>query len=148
MHYKNFLLIFFLIYVINVSFAENFVSIKSTTNLRAGPGKQYPINWTLILRNMPVKILEKDKVYSKVELHDGTTGWIWNATISNKQNLIVIKDAFIFDKKKKNIAFAKKYVVLEKLKCNEVISDIKACKIKFQNIKGYIEEKNIWGIKK
>ena len=83
MHYKNIIfIIIFLLSLYKSSIADLFVSIKSTTNLRAGPGKNYPINWTLTLQNLPVKILEKGDTYSKVELHDGTIGWIWNATES------------------------------------------------------------------
>ena len=82
MHYKNIIfIIIFLLSIYKSSIADSFVSIKSTTNLRAGPGKNYPINWTLTLQNLPVKILEKGDTYSKVELRDGTIGWIWNATI-------------------------------------------------------------------
>ena len=146
MHYKNLIFSFYLVLIANSSFAENFASIKSITNLRAGPGKQYPINWTLTLKNMPVKILEKDKVYSKVELYDGTVGWIWNATISKKKSVLVISDTFIFNKKKKNVALVKKNVVLKKLKCNEVISNLKVCKVELKEIKGYINQRDIWGV--
>ena len=85
MHYKNlFILIIVYFNLIIISFSKDFISIKSKSNLRAGPGQQYPINWTLKLKNMPVKILEKNSSYTKIELYDGTKGWVWNATISKK----------------------------------------------------------------
>ena len=149
MHYKSKIFIFFfLLYLSSNSFADSYASIKSTSNLRAGPGKHYPINWTLTLQNMPVKILEEGNTYSKVELYDGTIGWIWNATISKKKSIIVLKDSYIFDKKKSNIALVKRNVILDILKCDELISNTKSCKIKKNNIKGYISVKDIWGIKK
>ena len=141
-------IIIFLLSLIEFTFADSFVSIKSKANLRAGPGKQYPINWILNLQNMPVKMLEKGNIYSKIELADGTIGWIWNSTISKNKSIIVLKDSFIFDKNKNNIVFVKKNVVLEKVKCNELVSNEKSCKIKIRNYKGYISEKNIWGINK
>ena len=141
-------IIIFLLSLNKPSIADNFVSIKSKANLRAGPGKHYPINWTLNLQNMPVKMLEKGSVYSKVELYDGTIGWVWNATISEKKSIIVLKDSYIFDRNKNNIAFVKKNVLLEKVKCNELVFNEKSCKIKIKNFKGYISEKNIWGITK
>ena len=95
---------------------------------------------------MPVKMLEKGNIYSKIELPDGTIGWIWNATISEKKSIIVLKDSYIFDRNKNNIAFVKKNVVLEKIKCNELVYNEKSCKIKIKNFKGYINEENIWGI--
>ena len=81
MHYKNLLFTTFLILFVFESFSGNFASIKSKSNLRAGPGKQYPIKWVISIPNMPVRIIEKSKDYSKIELVDGTTGWIWNSTI-------------------------------------------------------------------
>ena len=60
MHYKNLILLSMLnFYIISISYSQDFISIKSKSNLRAGPGQQYPINWTLKLPNMPVKVLEK-----------------------------------------------------------------------------------------
>ena len=147
MHYRHLLYAFFY-FTISISISESFVSIKSTTNLRAGPGKQYPINWTLTIQNMPVKMLEKGEVYSKVELYDGTVGWIWNATISNKKSLIVLEDSYIYDKNKNKIALVKKNTILDKLKCKELIYQVKSCKVSVSNIKGYINETRVWGADK
>ena len=94
---------------------------------------------------MPVKMLEKGEVYSKVELYDGTLGWIWNATISNKKSLIVLEDSYIYDKDKNKIALVKKNTILDKLKCKELIYQVKSCKVSVSNIKGYINETRVWG---
>ena len=149
MHYKSIMfIIIFLLSLNKLAIADSFVSIKSKANLRAGPGERYPINWVITFPNMPVKMLEKGNIYSKIELPDGTIGWIWNATISEKKSIIVLKDSYIFDRNKNNIAFVKKNVVLEKIKCNELVYNEKSCKIKIKNFKGYISEKNVWGITK
>ena len=56
MHYKNlFILIIVYFNLIIISFSKDFISIKSKSNLRAGPGKQYPINWTLKLKICQLK---------------------------------------------------------------------------------------------
>ena len=147
MHYKNLILLSIInFYIISISYSQDFISIKSKSNLRAGPGQQYPINWTLKLRNMPVKVLEKNSTYTKVELYDGTKGWIWNATISKKKFYIVIEDTYIFNKKNKKIALVKKNVLFDQLKCNEMISGEDYCKVAKDGIKGYLYKKSIWGI--
>ena len=147
MHYKNSILLIILYFnFISVIFSQNFVSIKSESNLRAGPGKQYPINWTLKLRNMPVKILEKNSSYTKVELYDGTKGWVWNATISKKNYYIVIEDSYIINKNKENTAFVKKNVLLDQVKCGVIIEKKEYCRVSKENIKGYLYKKSIWGI--
>ena len=146
MHYKNLtILIILYLNLICFSFSQDFISIKSKSNLRAGPGQQYPINWVLKYPNLPVKVLEKNSAYTKVELYDGTKGWVWNATTSKKKYYIVIEDSYIIDKKQKKIAQVKKNVLLEQIKCTEFIEEQEYCKVSKDNIKGYLHKKSIWG---
>ena len=147
MHYKNlFILIIVYFNLIIVSFSKDFISIKSKSNLRAGPGQQYPIHWTLKLKNMPVKVLEKNSSYTKIQLYDGTKGWVWNATTSKKKYYLVMEDSYIIEKNKTKIALVKKYVLFDQIKCTEIIQNEEYCKVSINNFKGYIEKKSIWGI--
>ena len=146
MHYKNLILLSMLnFYIIFICYAQDFISIKSKSNLRAGPGQQYPINWTLKLPNMPVKVLEKNSTYTRVELYDGTRGWVWNATVSKKKFYIIIEDTYIFDKNHNKIALVKKNVLFNQVKCDVIISDKVYCKVAKDGIKGYLYKKSIWG---
>ena len=146
MHYKNLILLSILnFYIISIFYSQDFISIKSKSNLRAGPGKQYPINWTLKLPNMPVKVLEKNSTYTRVELYDGTKGWVWNATVSKKKFYIIIEDTYIFDKNLNKIALVKKNVLFNQIKCDVLISDKVYCKVAIDGIKGYLYKKSIWG---
>tara|TARA_B100000902_G_C26619593_1_gene579128 strand:- start:120 stop:530 length:411 start_codon:yes stop_codon:yes gene_type:complete len=129
-----------------LSFSQDFISIKSKSNLRAGPGQQYPIKWILKYPNLPVKVLEVNSSYTKVELHDGTRGWVWNATTSKKNYYIITEDTFIIDKNKNKIALIKKNVLLEQIKCIQLIEEEEYCKINKKDFKGYIKKKSIWGI--
>ena len=147
MHYKNLTLLILLNFIIfSISYAQDFISIKSKSNLRAGPGQQYPINWTLKLPNMPVKVLEKNSTYTKVELYDGTKGWVWNATTSKKKYYLVLEDSYIIDQNKKKIALARQNVLFDQVKCTEIIQSEEFCKVSKYNFKGYIAKKSIWGI--
>ena len=147
MHYKNLILLSMLnFYIIFISYSQDFISIKSKSNLRAGPGQQYPINWILKYSNMPVKVLEKNYSYTKVELYDGTVGWVWNATTSKKKYYIVTKDSYVIDRNNKKIALVEKNVLLEQVNCNEFIEDQEYCKIRKNDLKGFLIKENIWGI--
>ena len=95
---------------------------------------------------MPVKVLEKSSSYTKVELYDGTVGWIWNATISKRKFYIITEDSYIVDIDNKKIAIAKKNVLFEQIHCEEFINNEAYCKVNKNNIKGYLIKKNIWGI--
>ena len=147
MYYKNLIVLIILnFYLTFSSFSQNFISIKSKSNLRAGPGKQYPINWTLKLRNMPARVLEKNSIYTKVELYDGTQGWVWNATVSKNKFFIIIKDSFIVDKNLNKLALVKKNVLFDQVRCGERISNKLYCKVNKNGIKGYLLKNSVWGI--
>ena len=92
MMYTLILLIFILL---NPIISDDFISIKEVTNkanLRKGPGDWYPIKWQINAPSLPLKVIEKGEFYNKVELHDGTQGWLSIILTSNKKNLIVIRD--------------------------------------------------------
>ena len=134
MHYKNLLNIISYLWLFNtVLLADSYASINSKSNLRAGPGKQYPINWILTTPNTPIRILEKNLRYSKIKIYDGTTGWVWNSLISKKKTLIIIENSFLYDNKEIKIALLKKDVIVEKIKCTKYILNKASCKIKTRN---------------
>ena len=147
MYYKNLIVLIILnFYLTYSSFSQDFISIKSKSNLRAGPGKQYPINWILKLSNMPVRVLEKNSIYTKVELYDGTQGWVWNATVSKNKFFITIEDSFIVDKDLNKLAIVKKNVLIDQVKCDEEVSSKLYCKVNKNGIKGYLLKSSVWGI--
>ena len=88
MHYKLFIFISLFFFLINKPLSvKEYISIKEVTtkaNLRAGPGIWYPIKWVIKTPSLPLKIIEKNDSYYKVELHDGTKGWIAKTLISKK----------------------------------------------------------------
>ena len=148
MHYKNLTILIILYFnLIYFSFAQDFISIKSKSNLRAGPGQQYPINWILKYPNLPVKVLEKSSTYTKVELYDGTKGWVWNATTSKKKYYLVLEDSYIIDTNKKKIALARQNVLFDQVKCTEIIQSEEFCKVSIYNFNGYIAKKKNLGNK-
>ena len=68
--------------------SNDFISIKEVTNkanLRKGPGNWYPIKWQINAPSLPLKVIEKGEFYNKVELHDGTQGWLSIILTSNKK---------------------------------------------------------------
>ena len=99
--YKYALQFFYFIFVfctiqLNLLSSE-YKSIKKVTKkayLRAGPGKWYPVKWTLAIPSLPLKILEDNGNYYFVEIYDKTKGWISKNLLSNKQQVIIIKDTF------------------------------------------------------
>ena len=147
MHCKNILLTFFILLLSNLLLSSEFSTVNTNkAYLRAGPGKWYPIKWVLKIPGLPVKVLEENGGYKMVELYDGTQGWVASNLTSNKQNLLVIKDAFIFNKKDYPIVKVKKYVVLNNLGCFNKKGN-NYCEVKIEKFKGKIDIYKVWGQK-
>ena len=68
------------------------------------------------------------------------TGYLTN----NKHNLLVTEDTVIKNKKGKVVAKILKDVVIKEHNCKEK-NESNLCKIKINNIKGYIYKSSLWG---
>ena len=144
MMYGLILLIFILL---NPIISDDFISIKEVTNkanLRKGPGDLYPIKWQINAPSLPLKVIEKGEFYNKVELHDGTQGWLSIILTSNKKNLIVIRDTNLLSGNGKVKAKVLKDNIIKIYNCN-LEKKSQLCKIEIKNIKGYIKKSNLWG---
>ena len=67
-----------------VSLAEN------KTNVRAGPGKKYPIKWVLNRKSLPVEVILEFDHWRKIIDHEGQSGWVFHALLSGKRTGIII----------------------------------------------------------
>lgn len=73
-----------------------FVSIdRNEANLRAGPGRHYPIRAVLQWRDMPVKIVDEYGPWRKVELHDGSDGWLHSVLLDGTRTFLVKDNAVV-----------------------------------------------------
>ena len=59
------------------------------SNLRAGPGTRYPIDWVYKRIGMPVEILREFDVWRLVETPDGQKGWMHEATLVGRRDLMI-----------------------------------------------------------
>lgn len=58
-------------------------------NLRAGPGRRFPILWVYHRRGMPVRIEREFDVWRLIEDSTGQKGWVQQATISGGRDFLV-----------------------------------------------------------
>ena len=148
MEYKNILfIIFFTFSFIKLGFATDYRSIKEVTskaNLRAGPGRWYPIKWVIKKPSLPIKIIEENEGFLHALLHDGTKYWIYKDLTDSTHNLIVIKDTVIKNKKDQVVAKVLKDVIIKDHNCSQK-NDSNLCRVKINNIKGFIYKSNLWG---
>ena len=125
-----------------------FASLRaSETNVRAGPGSQYPIKFTFKLRSLPVKVISEYDNWSEIKDYDGDTGWV-NQNLVTKKRTVIIRTAKSFvnlyskpSEKSKVLLRLENDVVGDFIKCN-----LEYCGIKVVGKKGWINKKEIWGV--
>ena len=123
---------------------EKFLSLKKNkTNVRYGPGLDYPIKYIYRKVNLPVKQIDKKENWRRVIFLDNNSGWIhWSQL--KPSNSIIIKEEKILFKGPSN--FSEPLAKLEKgrlliiKKCED-----SWCSISTDNYKGWVKIKNIWG---
>jgi SH3-like domain-containing protein len=125
-----------------------FVSLKfDETNLRAGPGKEYPVLWQYRQEGLPLLVDAEFGVWRKVIDPDGTTGWMHGAGLSLRRMAFIQKGmAKIFNRDNTQsgiIAMAEKNALLELKSCPR-----DWCQVTSGGVRGWVERSAVWGILK
>ncbi len=123
-----------------------FVTLKrEMTNMRVGPGREYPLDWVYVQKNLPLKVISEFDVWRKVVDHEGVTGWIHSSLLSLKRfGLITKQETALYsspDAKSAIRAIADKNVVMEIQYCQK-----QWCRLSNDKTKGWVERQYIWGI--
>lgn len=123
-----------------------FVSLRSDkVNLRTGPGRQYPIEWVLTRKDMPVEIVAEFEHWRRIREWDGTIGWVQEHMVDGKRFAIVEKgdmrpvyaDA---DAAAGLVARAEPGAILRLDECRTAW-----CRIAASGVSGWMRRADIWG---
>ena len=125
-----------------------YISLKSNdANIRVGPSKNYPIEIKYIKKNYPLKILEEYEDWRKVEDFQKNFGWIHKSLISGTRTGIVLSN----DNKTKRLLNTLNGNVIGEIGKGNIVflkkCKIDMCLVSFGDYRGWIDKKNIWGIK-
>lgn len=70
-----------------------FASLDSgEANLRAGPGKDYPILWVYQRKGLPVEIIQEFDTWRRIRDRDGTVGWVQQNLLSGKRTGLIVDE--------------------------------------------------------
>jgi len=73
-----------------------FVSLASAeVNLRAGPGRQYPIEVVYRRPRMPVEVIDEFENWRRIRDWEGTVGWVHGSLLSGKRTLRVLGEELV-----------------------------------------------------
>ena len=123
---------------------EKFLSLKKNkTNVRYGPGLDYPIKYIYRKINLPVKQIDKKENWRRVIFLDNNSGWIHWSQLKPSNSIITIEEKFLF---KRPSNFSEPLAKLEKgrllviKKCED-----NWCYVTTDNYTGWVKIKDIWG---
>jgi SH3-like domain-containing protein len=124
-----------------------FVSLHSDkVNLRAGPGRQYPIEWVLTKKDMPVEIIAQFEHWRRIRSWDGTVGWVQEHMVAGRRYVVVGKGGAhpVYqqpDPALAEIARAEPGVLARLIECRGAM-----CRIETDDIAGWMRRTDIWGV--
>ena len=128
----------------SLSSEDKFLSLKKNkTNVRYGPGLDYPIKYIYRKVNLPVKQIDKKENWRRVTFLDNNSGWIHWSQLKPSNSIITIEEMILF---KKPSNFSEPLAKLEKgrllviNRCEEGW-----CKITTSKYTGWVKIKKIWG---
>ena len=125
-----------------------YISLKSNdANIRVGPSKNYPIEIKFIKKNYPLKVLEEYEDWRKVEDFQKNFGWIHKSLISGSRTGIVLSN----DNKTIKLLNTLNGNVIGEIGSGNIVflekCKIDWCLVSFGDYRGWIDKKNVWGIK-
>lgn len=124
-----------------------FVSLRSDqANVRVGPGKQYPIQWVLIRRHLPLEIIAEFDTWRKIKDPEGEMiGWIHQSLLSGLRTGMVSGATQAVYRKPSLSSFAiaklESGVIAKVRKCQR-----NWCRVQVDSIDGWIEQAHLWGV--
>ena len=141
----NKIVIIFLLFFIPIAAAEEiFLSLKKNkVNVRYGPSFESPVKFIYNKIDLPIKLIDKKENWRRILDVKNNSGWIHSSQLKQINSIITLSDKILFKRPtifSKPIAKIKKGRVLIIQNCQT-----KWCKIKTNNIKGWVQRKNLWG---
>ncbi len=123
-----------------------FVSLRSDqVNLRVGPGENYPIQWVLTRKEMPVEIIKEFEHWRMIHDWQGTEGWVHERMVTGKRTVAVKGGVRALhrlpDSASEVVARAEPGVFAHLLECRGAW-----CRIEAADIAGWVQRVEVWGV--
>jgi SH3-like domain-containing protein len=128
-----------------------FASLKwEKTNVRVGPGTQYPIRWIYQRQGLPVEIIAEFANWRRVRGSDGSDGWVHSALLSPRRTALISP----WSKSSLNLRARPndKAAIVARLEARVLVRldrcDRAWCAVSVpeQNFSGYVRQVRLWGV--
>ncbi len=123
-----------------------FASLRSDeVNLRAGPGKQYPVEWVFVRRSLPVEVFAEYGQWRKIRDIDGSVGWVHSSLLSTARTVIVADTTRTLRHgpagEARPLLRAEAGVLGKLLAC-----EVAWCRVEIAGEKGWMQRRHLWGV--
>ena len=121
-------------------------------NVRAGPGRQFPIEWVFVRRGFPVEVVDEFDTWRRIRDRDGIEGWVHQALLSGRRGIIVLgeDEQVVRDAPEDSaepVVRAEAGVVGRLLECPADDVDTTAwCRIELDGYRGWLPRAMLWGV--
>ncbi len=128
-----------------------FASLKrEKTNVRVGPGTQYPIRWVYQQQGLPVEIIAEFANWRRVRGSDGSDGWVHSALLSARRTALAAPWSAVSlnlrarpSERAAVVARLQPRVPVRLKRCDRTWC---AVDVAGQNLSGYVRQVKLWGV--
>ena len=123
-----------------------FVTLRSDqVNLRVGPGENYPIEWVLTRKDMPVEIIKEFENWRMIRDWQGTEGWVHERMLAGKR-AVIIKGGIRTLRREPDVAspavaHAEPGVIARLMECRA-----DWCRVDAADHTGWVQRGDLWGV--
>ena len=113
-------------------------------NLRVGPGPNFPIEWVLTRRTMPVEVIAEYEAWRRVRDWEGTEGWVRENSLAGRRTGIVLGSVRLLYRSAGDltqvVAQVEPGAIGQLLGCEG-----EWCRLDFAGKRGYLKRGEFWG---
>lgn len=132
-----------------------FVSLKADrVNLRTGPGTEYPTTWVFRRAGLPLEVVSEFEGWRQVRDSEGTSGWVLQSFLSGRRTALVMPWEVKPEKplpqvpvRRNDSESARPVALVEAgVIANVHGCDGRWCSVSIDDYRGYLPQKDLWGI--
>ena len=123
-----------------------FASLRSNeVNLRTGPGTNYPVDWVLTRRAMPVEVLAEFDIWRKIRDWQGTVGWVHQSMLTGNRTALILTSPRLLRSEPgaggRPVARLEPGVIAKLLQC-----DGEWCRLEADSYRGWLKREEFFGV--
>ncbi len=126
-----------------------FVALKADrTNGRVGPSFDYPVQYELHRKDLPLKVIAEtpDNQWRKVEDSEGVKMWIHRTQLVQAENVMVQADSAVALRAKARYNAGIRALLEPGVLARLETCEPEWCRVKAGNFRGWLPRQSLWGI--